>query len=64
MSGGLVCGLAADAGSAPVRVGAVRIGPGPGGPRPGYNVGGPFLLCPARPGTATMPCYSCQDSNN
>jgi hypothetical protein len=49
-----------------------RVGPGPRARRPrpraarapGYSVGGPFLLCPARPGTATMPCYSCQDSNN
>jgi len=34
------------------------------GPCPGYSVGGPFLLWPVRPGTTTMPCYSCQDSNN
>jgi len=34
-----------------------RVGPGPGGPRPDHSIGGPFLLGPARPGTATMPCY-------
>jgi hypothetical protein len=79
VSGGLVRGLAAGAGrwpgpggphpggpgsGGPGPGGPGPGGPGPGGPRPDHSVGGPFLLCPARLGSSTMPCYSCQDRNN